>query len=145
MGHFWVCEDFARDMDLVPWAKRVLLVDDHALMRRGVRSVLEQHSDLSVVGEASNGLEAVEYARTLQPHLVLMDISMPQMDGVQATRLIKAEHPQIMIIGLSVMETAMMRASMLQAGAVGYLRKDQVADDLYHAIQRFLGGSTPVC
>jgi DNA-binding NarL/FixJ family response regulator len=124
---------------------RVLLVDDHALMRKGLRSVLEQYSDLHVIGEASNGVEAVQYARTLKPHVIIMDISMPYMDGVQATRLIKEEHPQILIIGLSVIETPMMRDALLAAGAVGYLHKDQAADELYHAIHRYLGGSASAC
>jgi DNA-binding NarL/FixJ family response regulator len=130
-------------MDTACGAKRVLLVDDHALLRKGLRSVLEEHRDLQVIGEASNGLEAVHYARTLQPHVIIMDISMPYMDGVQATRLIKEEHPQILIIGLSVIETTMMRDALLEAGAVGYLHKDQAAEDLYLAICRGLSGARP--
>ena len=122
-------------------ATRVLLVDDHALMRKGVRSVLEAHSDLYVIGEASNGLEAVQYARTLQPHVIIMDISMPYMDGVQATRLIKAEHPHIMIIGLSMIEAPTMRDALLAAGAIGYVHKDQAVEDLYLTICRSLRGT----
>ena len=115
----------------------VLLVDDHVLIRRGIRSVLDNHNDIKIVGEASNGLEAVQYARSLKPHVVIMDITMPYMDGVQATRLIKQEHSHTKIIGLSVLETATMREALLQAGAVAYLNKDNVGDDLYQIITRY--------
>jgi DNA-binding NarL/FixJ family response regulator len=125
-------------MENMSGAKKVLLVDDHALMRQGVRSLLEQHSDLTIVGEASNGLQAVQYARTLQPHVIVMDLNMPQMDGVQATRLIKAEHPHMLIIGLTMMEAATMRDALFQAGASGYVNKEQTVEDLYTTICRSL-------
>jgi DNA-binding NarL/FixJ family response regulator len=120
----------------------VLLVDDHFLMRQGIRSVLEKYDDVKVVGEASNGLEAVQYARSLSPHLIIMDISMPYMDGVQATRLIKQEHPHTIIIGLSMHETSTMRDALLQAGAVDYLNKDNVGDNLYRIITQYFHGSS---
>jgi DNA-binding NarL/FixJ family response regulator len=120
----------------------VLLVDDHFLMRQGIRSVLEKHDDIKVVGEASNGLEAVQYAGSLNPHLVIMDISMPYMDGVQATRLIKQEHPHTTIIGLSMHETSTMRDALLQAGAVDYLNKDNAGDNLYRIITQYFPGSS---
>jgi DNA-binding NarL/FixJ family response regulator len=125
-------------MERMSGAKKVLLVDDHALMRQGVRSLLDQHSDLCVVGEACDGLEAVHYARTLQPHVIVMDLNMPKMDGVQATRLIKAEHPHMLIIGLSMIEAATMRDALLQAGASGYVNKEQTVQDLYTTICRSL-------
>jgi DNA-binding NarL/FixJ family response regulator len=112
----------------------VLLVDDHPLLRKGIRSVLEPYGNIVIVGEANNGLEAVQYARTLRPSVIIMDINMPYMDGVQATRLIKQEHPSITIIGLSVNETASVRQALLQAGATSYLNKDSVADDIYDTI-----------
>jgi DNA-binding NarL/FixJ family response regulator len=116
----------------------VLLVDDHPLFRKGVRSVLEQYRDVYVVGEASNGLEAVLYARTLRPDVIVMDVNMPDMDGVQATRLIKHDFPSITIIGLSVNESRVVKEALLQAGAVTYLQKENVGDDLYHTISRYL-------
>lgn len=120
---------------------RVLLVDDHASIRQQMRCALEQHSDVQVIGEASNGVEAVQFVRTLQPQVVVMDISMPSMDGVRATRLIKEEHPHITIIGLSVFETAMTRDAIMNAGASGLLMKDNAVDDLYVTIRRYLGKS----
>ncbi len=120
---------------------RVLLVDDHAFIRQQMRYALEQHSDVQVIGEASNGVEAVQFVRTLQPQVVVMDISMPSMDGVRATRLIKEEHPHITIIGLSVFETAMTRDAIMNAGASGLLMKDNAVDDLYVTIHRYLGKS----
>jgi two-component system, NarL family, nitrate/nitrite response regulator NarL len=119
----------------------VLLVDDHHLVRRGIRSVLETHDDIKVVGEASNGMEAVQYARSLNPQVIIMDIKMPYMDGVQATRLIKQEHPHTKIIGLSMLETATMREALLRAGAVGYLNKDDAGDNLYQIIIQYFQGS----
>jgi DNA-binding NarL/FixJ family response regulator len=116
----------------------ILIVDDHPLMRKGIRTVLEAHDDIRVIGEASNGLEAVEYARQLQPSVILMDINMPHMDGVQATRLIKSEKPAVTIIGLSVNEAASVRRAMDQAGATTFLNKEEVGDDLYHTIARLM-------
>jgi DNA-binding NarL/FixJ family response regulator len=95
-------------------AKLVLLVDDHPRIRQYVRGILQEHSDLQVIGEASNGVESVHYARTLQPDVVIMDISMPYVDGVQATRLIKEEHTTMIIIGLSVFENAMTRDALMK-------------------------------
>jgi DNA-binding NarL/FixJ family response regulator len=116
----------------------VLLVDDHPLFRKGVRSVLEQYGNICILGEASNGLEAVLYARTLKPDVIVMDVNMPDMDGVQATRLIKHDFPQIIIIGLSVNESRAVKEALLQAGAATYLQKESVGDDLYHTISRYL-------
>lgn len=112
----------------------VLLVDDHPLMRKGIRSILETYPDISVVGEASNGLEAVEYARTLKPTVIVMDINMPHMDGVQATRLIKQEQPGVKVIGLSVNEAISVRRALLRAGATAYLNKDNAVEEIYVAI-----------
>jgi DNA-binding NarL/FixJ family response regulator len=115
---------------------RVLLVDDHPLMRKGIRSVLEQYQDIEIVGEASNGLEAVIYARTLKPTVIVMDINMPHMDGVQATRLIKQSQPAITVIGLSVNDSKSVKQALLDAGAAVYLNKENVSDDLHRTILR---------
>ena len=81
---------------------RVLLVDDHAMVRQGLRTVLDSYADIEVVGEAWNGEEAVAGTDRLRPAVVVMDINMPKMNGIEATRLIKARHPDIIVIGLSV-------------------------------------------
>ena len=114
----------------------VLLVDDYPLVRCGIRSVLEQHKRVRVVAEANNGLEAVQAARALKPQVVVMDISMPRMDGLDATRLIKAEHPHAIVIGLSVMDMPLIRDACLRAGAEAYITKDRAAEDLYPLINR---------
>jgi DNA-binding NarL/FixJ family response regulator len=116
----------------------VLLVDDHPLMRKGIRSILEEHGDIQIVGEASNGLEAVQYAQSLKPEIVIMDINMPHMDGVQATRLILKEDPMMIVIALSVNEAATVRGAVLDAGAMTYLNKDQAGEDVYATIHRCL-------
>ena len=85
---------------------RVLLVDDHAMVRQGLRSVLESYADVEIIGEASNGTEAVACANRLQPSIVVMDVSIPIMNGIEATRLIKERHPDTIVIGLSVQEAA---------------------------------------
>ena len=116
----------------------VLLVDDHPLMRKEILSILEGYEDIRVVGEASNGMEAVQYAKLWQPIVVLMDVNLPQMDGVHATRLIKEERPDLIIIGVSVNEAESVRQAMLGAGASAYLNKENVGADIYHTIRRIL-------
>ena len=122
---------------------KVLLVDDHALIRQRLRDALDQHRNVQVVGEASTGVEAVQYARTLQPDVVVMDLSMPAMDGLRATRLIKEEHPRITVIGLSFFGTAMTRDALINAGASTLLMKEHAAEDLYSTIQLCLQGPGP--
>ena len=113
---------------------RVLLVDDHAMVRQGLRSVLESYADIEVVGEASNGEEAVVMTARLRPSLVLMDINMPKMSGVDATAHIKARYPEIVVIGLSVQVGHESHLAMLKAGATRLLTKEAAVDQLHHAI-----------
>jgi DNA-binding NarL/FixJ family response regulator len=114
---------------------RVLLVDDHAMVRRGLRGFLELHDDIRIVGEAENGLDAIEQARSLQPDVVLMDIVMPHLDGVGAIAAIKRELPAIEIVALtSFLEEARVTAA-LEAGASGFILKDADADDVAAAIR----------
>jgi DNA-binding NarL/FixJ family response regulator len=117
---------------------RVLLVDDHAMVRQGLRSVLDSYMDIEVVGEASTGEEAVAMTERLQPSLVLMDINMPKMSGVDATALIKSRHPWIVIIGLSVQAGHESHLAMLKAGATRLLTKEAAVDQLHHAILQAL-------
>ena len=113
---------------------RVLLVDDHAMVRQGLRSVLEGYADIEVVGEASNGEEAVAMTDRLRPSLVLMDINMPKMGGVDATAHIKTRHPEIVVIGLSVQAGYESHLAMLKAGATRLLTKEAAVEQLHHAI-----------
>ncbi|HZH50133.1 MAG TPA: response regulator, partial [Nitrospira sp.] len=112
----------------------VLLVDDHAMVRQGLRSVLDCYVDIQVVGEAANGEEAVEQVIKLKPDVVLMDINMPRMNGVEATARIKSLYPAIIIIGLSVQTGGQAQQAILKAGAAMLLTKEAAVDELYHAI-----------
>jgi CheY-like chemotaxis protein len=117
---------------------RVLLADDHAMMREGLRSVLEAHKDVIVVGEAADGEEAIAMVLQLQPAVVIMDINMPKVNGIDATAYIKSRHPTAKVIGLSVNSGPENQAAMLQAGADMLLTKEMAVEELYRAIQRVL-------
>jgi DNA-binding NarL/FixJ family response regulator len=119
---------------------RVLLVDDHAMVRRGMRDFLGLHEDIEIVGEAGDGAEAVERAIELGPDVVVMDLMMPGLDGIEATGLIKAARPDIEIIALtSFIEEARVVAA-IEAGASGFLLKDAEADELAAAIRAAAAG-----
>ena len=113
---------------------RVLLVDDHQVMRQGLTGLMAGKPDIAVVGEASDGQQAIELARELRPDLIVMDVSMPKMDGIEATRRIKAEMPEIRIIGLSMHEDEQIGNLMRQAGAEGFLSKSASSAELLRAI-----------
>ena len=118
---------------------RVLLVDDHAMVRQGLRSVLESYSDVEVVGESWNGEEAVAFVERLQPSIVVMDINMPMMNGIEATAEIKSRYPGVIVIGLSVQAGGANEVAMKSAGAAMLLTKEAAVDELYRAIQETLG------
>jgi DNA-binding NarL/FixJ family response regulator len=113
---------------------RVLIVDDHAIVREGLRTVLDSEARLEVVGEAVNGAEAVEKAETLRPDVVLMDLMMPVMDGVEATRQIMQAHPQSRVLVLTSFAGDQYVRDAIKAGALGYLMKDVLAQELIRAI-----------
>ena len=118
----------------------ILLVDDHAMVRQGLRSMLDEYDDVAVIGEASNGREAVESVTQLRPSVVVMDINMPQINGIDATLEIKARHPEVAVIGLSVQNTSETREAMLRAGATTLISKEAAVDELYLAIRQALAG-----
>jgi DNA-binding NarL/FixJ family response regulator len=119
---------------------RILLADDHSLVRKGLRLLLERAPDLEVAGEAADGREAVRLAETLEPDIIIMDIAMPQWNGIDATAQIVKQNPRIGVIILSMHsdESYLMRA--LTAGAKGYLLKDSAEEDLLRAVQAVAQG-----
>jgi two-component system response regulator NreC len=114
---------------------RVLIVDDHPIVRSGLRSLLMAESDIDVVGEATDGKEGIEKSEALHPNVVLMDISMPNVDGLSATRQIKAKFPDIQILVLSMHRTDEYFFELLHAGASGYILKTAKTSDLLEAIR----------
>jgi len=115
---------------------RVIFVDDHEVMRQGLIRLVESQTEIQVIGEASNGRQALELARQLQPDVVVMDISMPEMDGIEATSLIKTEFPKIRVIGLSMYEDPQLEKQMREAGASEFLSKTVAPAELIQAICR---------
>jgi DNA-binding NarL/FixJ family response regulator len=112
----------------------VLLADDHKVMLQGLISVLESQPGIQVLGEASTGREAVEMARVLRPDVIVMDISMPGMDGIEATRRIKESVPQIRVVGLSMFEEQSVIDAMRQAGAEAFVKKTDTSNNVLRAI-----------
>ncbi len=123
---------------------RVMLVDDHALMRKGVASLLAACPDIEVVGEADNGAEAVTRVADLMPDLILMDIQMPEMDGLEATRRIMAEHPYLKIVMLTVSEEDRTLFDAIKAGAQGYLLKKMEPDEFLAMVRGISRGEAPI-
>jgi DNA-binding NarL/FixJ family response regulator len=123
---------------------RVLIADDHAVVRSGLAHLLSTASDITVVGSAGNGREAISAVEESTPDVVMMDLSMPQMDGVAATREITSRHPEVAVVVLtSFSDTARITAA-LQAGAIGYQLKDADPDDLIAAVRAAAAGGAPL-
>ncbi len=114
---------------------RVLVVDDHAILREGIRSLLERYDDITVVGEAGNGVEAVAHVKTLQPDIVLMDLAMPEMNGLEATRRLRQSHPEVKVLILTQHDNQEYITPALQAGAAGYILKRAGGRELIAAIR----------
>lgn len=119
---------------------RVLLVDDQTLIRQGIRLLLDSEPDIEVVGEAANGREAVENAGSLHPDVILMDVRMPEMDGVSATRILAAEHPSCGVIILTTFDDDETIFEGLRAGARGYLLKDVSSEEMAEAVRKVAAG-----
>src|SRR5215213_5788527 len=127
-----------------PPPARLIVADDHALIRRGIEGMLEGEADLEIVGEAADGREALELCRRLQPDLVLMDVCMPRMDGLAATRTIKEEMPATGVLVLTSYEDADYLLEAVGAGATGYVIKDASCSELTGAVRRALRGECPL-
>ncbi len=120
----------------------VLLVDDHSLVRRGFRRILEDEPDITVAGEAGDGLQAIKLADELRPRVIVMDCAMPGMNGLEATRQILAKHPQSLVLMLSMHPEETLVRQALEAGARGYVLKNAVDLELGAAIRRVASGET---
>ena len=114
---------------------RILLADDHSVVRNGFRLILEAQWDMEVVGQASNGREAVELAESLQPDVAVMDVTMPELNGIEATRRIEKLSPKTRVLALSMHKDAVYVREILKAGARGYLLKDCSENDFLSAVR----------
>ena len=119
---------------------QVMIVDDHAMVRRGLAAFLKASADLELVGEASDGKEAMRVCEQIQPDVILMDLVMPRMGGVAATRAIRERWPQVQVIALTSFQEKELVQQALQAGAIGYLLKNVTPDDLAEAIRSAYAG-----
>src|SRR5271167_3084189 len=141
-GHLCGCAYRAQRWNRMANKLRVLLVDDHALVRRGFRRMLEDEPSFQVVGEASDGAEAVKRAEELHPDVVVMDCALPQMNGIEAARLILAKLPDTAILMLSMHSEDTLVRQALEAGALGYILKNAMDLDLVSAIKKVAEGET---
>lgn len=123
---------------------RIVIADDHAMIRDGLRTLLEDEPWLEVVGEASNGREAVELCGRVGPELVLMDVRMPDMDGLEATRAIKRDNPRVGVLMVTMHDDPDYLLEALSAGAAGYILKGSPGTRLIDAIRRTVGGESPL-
>jgi two-component system response regulator NreC len=114
---------------------RLLLVDDHEIVRTGISMLLESETGMNIIGQASTGLQALEMASQLQPDVVIMDITLPDISGIEVTRRLKAQHPGIAVVALTIHEDQQYFFEMLQAGADGYVPKRAASEDLIKAIR----------
>ena len=123
---------------------RVVLVDDHAVVRSGLAQLLGGAEDIEVVGQAGDGLEAVQLVRSTRPDVVVMDLQMPRMDGVEATKVILQEDPSVEIVVLTSFSDSARIVAALDAGAVGYLLKDADPDDVLEGVRAVSRGESPI-
>lgn len=123
---------------------RILLADDHALLRQGTAELLQHEKDFEIVGQAENGQEAVRMAHEMEPDIVLMDVRMPGLSGIEATRQIRKELPRIQVLVLTAYDDDQYVFSLLQAGASGYLLKTAPANELIRSIHQVRTGESPL-
>jgi DNA-binding NarL/FixJ family response regulator len=123
-------------------ASRIVVADDHPLIRHALTTTIDEQPDLEAVGEATDGLEAVELCRRFQPELVLMDVLMPKMDGLEATRRIKREFPRTSVLVLTAVDDPIYLSEALKAGAAGYVQKGATTQETIGAVRKVLEGES---
>lgn len=121
---------------------KILLAEDHTIVRKGLRSLIEQHDDMKVVAEAGDGIEAVQLTMEKEPDIVIMDVSMPKLNGIEATKQIKAKMPNVKVLVLSVHDDREFVMDMVRAGMSGYLLKDCVYDELITAVHTIIANNS---
>ncbi len=114
----------------------LLLVDDHAILRNALKALLRHELDMEVIGEAKDGMDAVEKAEQLSPDVILMDINMPRMNGIEATKEIVTRIPDMKVVGLSIHEDEEITQTMIDAGAIGYVTKGSPTEELCEVIRK---------
>jgi len=119
---------------------RVLLADDHAVVREGLKALINSQTDMTVVGEAADGLQAIEGARRLRPNVLVMDLSMPNLDGAEATRQVRQQFPEVRVLALTVHAERSYLRQLLAAGAAGYVLKRAAGDELVRAVRAVAAG-----
>jgi DNA-binding NarL/FixJ family response regulator len=125
-------------------SERIIIADDHQIVRQGLRRLLESEESFTVVGEAANGRAAVKMAEENHPDVIVMDVTMPDLNGIDAARQVTLQHPEIKVIGLSMHADSRFASEMLRAGASGYLLKEDAFEELATAIRQVLSGSVYV-
>jgi DNA-binding NarL/FixJ family response regulator len=123
---------------------RILLVDDHAMLRQGTAELLNRERDIQVIGEASDGIQAIQLVEQLHPDIVVMDIRMPVLSGIEATQRIRQDYPQVQVLVLTAYDDDQYIFSLLQAGASGYLLKNAPVSELIQAIRQVNAGESPL-
>jgi len=122
----------------------ILLVDDHPLFRKAIRDVLKRQNDFKIIAESSNGLEAIEHTVKMHPDVVIMDINMPVMSGLEATRQIKIKYPDVLVLALTVYNDIAHVISIMEAGAAGYLTKNVAPQEIVAAVRSLTAGETVI-
>ena len=121
---------------------KILIADNHGILREGIQALIEKHSDIEVIGQAENGLKVVEMACELHPDVVLMDVTMPELNGIEATRQISGKLPDVKVLALSIHARREFVQDMIKAGASGYMLKECVFEDLIRAIKTVFQGQS---
>lgn len=121
---------------------RILLADDHRMVRQGFRMILEAQEDMEVIGEAGNGRDAVDMARSLKPEVVVMDVTMPELNGIEATRRIREAEPLVRVLALSVHRDGVYVREIVRAGAEGYILKESADSELIAAVRAVASGNS---